>query len=201
MTVTKEALDALALSEAEYEAIVERLGREPNELELGMFGSLWSEHCGYKHSSRSSACSTGRAPGCSCRRETRTPAQSTSAADSPSSSRSSPTNHPSAIEPFEGAATGVGGIVRDIFAMGARPIALLNSLRFGPPSDARNRYLFEGVVAGISSYGNCIGIPNVGGEVVFSPSYSGNPLVNAMCVGLVEVDRLMRATTGPPAAS
>ena len=107
-------------------------------------------------------------------------------------------NHPSAIEPYEGAATGVGGIVRDIFAMGARPIALLNSLRFGQPDTARNRYLFGGVVAGISEYGNCIGIPNVGGEVVFSDSYADNPLVNAMCVGIVQSDSIMSATTGEP---
>ena len=107
-------------------------------------------------------------------------------------------NHPSAVEPYEGAATGVGGIVRDIFAMGARPIALLNSLRFGPPTDDRNRYLFGGVVAGISGYGNCIGVPNVGGEVVFSDSYSGNPLVNAMCIGLLRVDEMVRSTTGGP---
>ncbi|MCI0440581.1 MAG: phosphoribosylformylglycinamidine synthase subunit PurL, partial [Chloroflexi bacterium] len=109
-------------------------------------------------------------------------------------------NHPSAIEPYQGAATGVGGIVRDIFAMGARPIALLNSLRFGPLSQPRNRYLFGGVVAGISGYGNCIGIPNVGGEVCFSRSYSGNPLVNAMCVGLLEKGELVRSTTGQPGA-
>ena len=107
-------------------------------------------------------------------------------------------NHPSAIEPYEGAATGVGGIVRDIFAMGARPIALLNSLRFGPPEERRNRYLMEGVVAGISGYGNCIGIPNVGGEIVFSPSYSNNPLVNAMCVGIVPTDGVVSATAGAP---
>ena len=107
-------------------------------------------------------------------------------------------NHPSAIEPYEGAATGVGGIVRDIFAMGARPIALLNSLRFGRPDTARNRYLYGGVVAGISEYGNCIGIPNVGGEVVFSDTYSDNPLVNAMCVGIVPADKLLSATTGAP---
>ena len=198
MTVTKEALDALALSEAEYEAIVERLGREPNELELGMFGSLWSEHCGYKHSKPLLRMFDGQSP----RLLVSAGDENAGAVDIGDGLavvfKIESHNHPSAIEPFEGAATGVGGIVRDIFAMGARPIALLNSLRFAPPSDARNRYLFEGVVAGISSYGNCIGIPNVGGEVVFSPSYSGNPLVNAMCVGLVEVDRLMRATTGPP---
>ena len=105
-------------------------------------------------------------------------------------------NHPSAIEPYEGAATGVGGIVRDIFAMGARPIALMNSLRFGPLEAARNSYLFGGVVAGISGYGNCIGVPNVGGEVVFADSYSGNPLVNAMCVGILPKEGLISATTG-----
>ena len=198
MTVTKEALDALALSQAEYEAIVERLGREPNELELGMFGSLWSEHCGYKHSKPLLRMFDAQSP----RLLVSAGDENAGAVDIGDGLavvfKIESHNHPSAIEPFEGAATGVGGIVRDIFAMGARPIALLNSLRFGPPSDPRNRYLFESVVAGISSYGNCIGIPNVGGEVVFSPSYSGNPLVNAMCVGLVEVDRLMRATTGPP---
>ena len=107
-------------------------------------------------------------------------------------------NHPSAIEPFEGAATGIGGVVRDIIAMGARPIALLNSLRFGPLSESNNRFLFNGVVSGISAYGNCIGVPNVGGEVSFSPSYSGNPLVNAMCVGLLDKNKLMRANNGPP---
>ncbi|MFH1482816.1 MAG: phosphoribosylformylglycinamidine synthase subunit PurL, partial [Chloroflexota bacterium] len=102
-------------------------------------------------------------------------------------------NHPSAIEPFQGAATGVGGIVRDIFTMGARPIALLNSLRFGPLAEARNRYLFGGVVGGIASYGNCLGIPDVGGEVSFSPAYSHNPLVNALCLGLIEKEKLVRA--------
>ena len=107
-------------------------------------------------------------------------------------------NHPSAIEPYEGAATGVGGIVRDIFAMGARPVALLNSLRFGSLEDLRTQYLFDGVVSGISGYGNCIGVPNIGGEIVFSDSYTGNPLVNAMCIGLLETRHLTRATSGPP---
>lgn len=198
MPVSKESLDELAISDAEYEAIVDRLGREPNHLELGLFGSLWSEHCGYKHSKPLLRL---------------LPSDSPRLLVSPGSENAGVVdigdglaivmkieshNHPSAIEPYEGAATGVGGIVRDIFAMGARPIALLNSLRFGPLDDARNRYLFSGVVAGISGYGNCIGIPNVGGEVVFSPSYSGNPLVNAMCVGLLEIDRLVHASTGEP---
>jgi len=196
MKVSKEILNQLALTESEYNLIVERLGRHPNRLELGMFGSLWSEHCGYKHSKpllslfkmgsenlliepgseNAGVIEIGDGLGIVMKIESH--------------------NHPSAIEPFEGAATGVGGIVRDIFAMGARPIALLNSLRFGPLSDSRNRYLFEEVVSGISSYGNCIGVPNVGGEIFFEKCYSGNPLVNAMCVGIVNINNLIRATTG-----
>ena len=196
MAVSRETLDELALTEAEYEAIVERLGREPNHLELGLFGSLWSEHCGYKHSKPLLRL---------------LPSDSPRLLVSPGSENAGVVeigdglavvmkieshNHPSAIEPYQGAATGVGGIVRDIFAMGARPIALMNSLRFGSLDDQRNRYLFGGVVAGISGYGNCIGIPNVGGEVYFSDSYSGNPLVNAMCVGILTAEDLLRATTG-----
>ena len=198
MPVSQEALDELALSQAEYEAIVERLGREPNSLELGLFGSLWSEHCGYKHSKpllRMFEAKNDRllvAPG----------SENAGVVDIGDGwavvMKVESHNHPSAIEPYEGAATGVGGIVRDIFAMGARPIALLNSLRFGPLSEARSKYLFEGVVSGISGYGNCIGVPDVGGEVYFSESYSGNPLVNAMCVGLLRTDELRRATAGEP---
>ena len=196
MPVSQQTLNELALTEAEYEAIVERLGREPNHLELGLFGSLWSEHCGYKHSKPLLRL---------------LPSDSPRLLVSPGSENAGVVdigggiavvmkieshNHPSAIEPYQGAATGVGGIVRDIFAMGARPIALMNSLRFGSLADARNRYLFGGVVAGISGYGNCIGVPNVGGEVYFSDSYAGNPLVNAMCVGILAADDLVRATTG-----
>ena len=198
MTATKEALEALALSEAEYEAIVERLGREPNGLELGLFGSLWSEHCGYKHSRPLLRMFATESP----RLLTTQGAENAGVVDIGNGlaivMKIESHNHPSAIEPYEGAATGVGGIVRDIFAMGARPIALLNSLRFGPPAERRNRYLMEGVVAGISGYGNCIGIPNVGGEIVFSPSYSENPLVNAMCVGIVPKDSVVSATAGAP---
>ena len=196
MQTNKQLLDNLAISETEHSMILERLERVPNHLELGIFGSLWSEHCGYKHSK---------------------PLLKAFASDNPRLLVSAGEenagvvdigdglaivfkieshNHPSAIEPHEGAATGVGGIVRDIFAMGARPIALLNSLRFGPIDDAKNRYLFDGVVAGISGYGNCIGIPNIGGEIVFEDSYSDNPLVNAMCIGLLREDDLMRATAG-----
>ena len=198
MAVSQEALDQLALTEGEYEAIVDRLGREPNDLELGLFGSLWSEHCAYKHSRPLLKSFATDSP----RLLVGQGQENAGAVDIGDGlaivMKIESHNHPSAIEPYEGAATGVGGIVRDIFAMGARPIALLNSLRFGPLSEPRNRYLFAGVVAGISGYGNCIGIPDVGGEIAFSPSYSGNPLVNAMCVGIVERDRLVQATTGRP---
>ena len=198
MTVSKRALDELALSEAEYEAIVERLGREPNKLELGLFGSLWSEHCGYKHSKPLLRLLISDSP----RLLVEPGAENAGVVDIGDGlaivMKIESHNHPSAIEPYQGAATGVGGIVRDIFAMGARPIALLNSLRFGPLTEPRNRYLFGGVVAGISGYGNCIGIPDVGGEVFFSPSYSANPLVNAMCVGIIEKHKLVRSTTGKP---
>ncbi|MCY4527413.1 MAG: phosphoribosylformylglycinamidine synthase subunit PurL [Chloroflexi bacterium] len=198
MPPSKETLEALAISDGEYEAIVERLGREPNEVELGLFGSLWSEHCAYKHSKPL----LRKLPNTSPRMLVATGQENAGAVDIGNGlavvMKIESHNHPSAIEPYEGAATGVGGIVRDIFAMGARPIALLNSLRFGQPDTARNRYLFGGVVAGISEYGNCIGIPNVGGEVVFSDSYADNPLVNAMCVGIVPADKLISATTGAP---
>lgn len=196
MAVSKQALDELAISEAEYEAIVERLGREPNHLELGLFGSLWSEHCGYKHSKPLLRLLPSDSP-----RLMVTPGSENAGVVDIGDGlavvmKIESHNHPSAIEPYQGAATGVGGIVRDIFAMGARPVALMNSLRFGSLDDARNRYLFGGVVAGISGYGNCIGIPNVGGEVYFSDSYSGNPLVNAMCVGILREEELLSATTG-----
>ena len=198
MAVSKQALDELAITEAEYEAIVERLGREPNHLELGLFGSLWSEHCGYKHSKPLLRLLPSDSP-----RLLVTPGSENAGVVDIGDGlavvmKIESHNHPSAIEPYQGAATGVGGIVRDIFAMGARPIALMNSLRFGSLDDARNRYLLGGVVAGISGYGNCIGIPNVGGEVCFSDSYAGNPLVNAMCVGIIRAGELVRATTGGP---
>ncbi|MBI4202364.1 MAG: phosphoribosylformylglycinamidine synthase subunit PurL [Chloroflexi bacterium] len=196
--VTKEALDAVALTPREYEAIVERLGREPNDVELGMFGSLWSEHCGYKHSKPLLRLFPSEGP----RLLVRPGVENAGAVDIGGGLaavfKMESHNHPSAVEPYQGAATGVGGIVRDILAMGARPIALLNSLRFGPLKDPRNRYLFQGVVGGISGYGNCIGVPDVGGEVHFAPSYSGNPLVNALCLGIVRADRLLRAAATRP---
>jgi phosphoribosylformylglycinamidine synthase len=191
--VSQDALDAVALSHDEYDLLVRRLRREPNEVELGMFGSLWSEHCGYKNSKLL----LRLFPSGGDRVLTRVGAENAGAIDIGDGlcivMKVESHNHPSAIEPFQGAATGVGGIVRDIFAMGAYPIAILDSLRFGPPDDPQNRYLFDGVVGGVGSYGNCLGIPNVGGEVFFSPAYNGNPLVNAMCVGLAETAKLQSA--------
>ncbi|MSQ27278.1 MAG: phosphoribosylformylglycinamidine synthase subunit PurL [Dehalococcoidia bacterium] len=193
MPIDQSVLDEIALSRTEYDQIVARLGRAPNPVELGMFGALWSEHCGYKNSKPLLRLfpTTGEHVLVEAGKEN---AGVIDIGDGLAiAMKIESHNHPSAIEPYEGAATGVGGIVRDVFAMGARPIALLNSLRFGPLTDARNRYLFQGVVAGISGYGNCLGIPNVGGEVVFAPEYNGNPLVNAMCVGLVDPERMMSA--------
>ena len=190
MAVTKETLDEIALSRAEYDLIIERLDREPNPVELGMFGALWSEHCGYKHSRPLLRLFSQK----SNRVLSQTGAENAGAVDIGDGLavvfKVESHNHPSAVEPLQGAATGVGGIVRDILAMGARPIALLNSLRFGPLDDPRNRYLFDGVVGGISWYGNCIGVPDVAGEICFDESYSQNPLVNAMCVGLVRADNI-----------
>ncbi len=182
----------LGLTDAEYDLIVDKLGREPNEVELAVFSLMWSEHCGYKHSRRllktlpteggklilgpgenAGAVAVGDGLACAFKVESH--------------------NHPSAVEPFQGAATGVGGILRDIFAIGARPIAILDSLRFGEPSSARSRYLLEHAVAGIGHYGNSIGIATVGGEIYFEGPYETNCLVNAMCVGLIETDRLIRS--------
>ena len=190
MPVTKEILDEIALSWAEYDMIIARLDREPNEVELGMFGALWSEHCGYKHSKPLLRLFPSKSP-----RVLSTPgAENAGAVDLGDGLvavfKVESHNHPSAVEPLQGAATGVGGIVRDILAMGARPVALLNSLRFGPPNEPQNRHLLRGVVEGISWYGNCIGVPDVAGEIYFDSSYAQNPLVNAMCVGLVTKEQL-----------
>ncbi|HLJ53546.1 MAG TPA: phosphoribosylformylglycinamidine synthase subunit PurL [Chthonomonadaceae bacterium] len=182
----------MGLNDAEYQQILEILGRAPTLTELGMFAVMWSEHCGYKYSRPVLALF-----------KTYKAAQESGALENAGVVplddklgivfKVESHNHPSAVEPFQGAATGVGGILRDIFTMGARPIANLNSLRFGPLEDARNRYLFEHVVAGISHYGNCVGVPTVAGEIYFHPCYSGNPLVNAMAVGVVELDRIASA--------
>ena len=194
------------LTEDEFRLVVEVIGREPNPVELGMFGAMWSEHCAYKHSRPL----LGRLPSHGPRVLVG-PGENAGAIDIGDGLavvfKVESHNHPSAVEPYQGAATGVGGIIRDIFTMGARPIALLNSLRFGPldadeRTDAatavRNRYLFGGVVAGIAGYGNCIGIPDVGGEVTFDPTYSGNPLVNAMGVGIARHDEITLARAAGP---
>jgi phosphoribosylformylglycinamidine synthase len=193
LPVSKEALDEIALSQKEYQLIVERLGREPTEVELGMFGALWSEHCGYKHSKAL----LRQLPSKSKRVLVKPGEENAGVIDIGDGlvviMKIESHNHPSAIEPYQGAATGVGGIVRDIFTMGARPIALMNSLRFGPLTDSHNRYLFDGVVGGIAGYGNCLGIPDVGGEIFFADCYSANPLVNALCLGIAEAKHLVMA--------
>jgi len=188
----------LGVTDDELDAIRERLGgRDPNDLELAMFSVMWSEHCSYKSSKpllrtlptagdgvvagpgeNAGVISIGDGLAVAFKIESH--------------------NHPSAVEPFQGAATGVGGILRDIFTMGARPIAVLDALRFGDPADARTRHLVDGVVRGVGGYGNCVGVPTVGGELVFDPSYGGNPLVNVMAIGLLEERRLtLAAAPGP----
>ena len=185
-----DALRKEGLSQADYEEICRRLGRAPNRAELGMFGVMWSEHCCYRNSRPLLAGFPTTGP-----RILVGPGENAGVVDLGEGQRLAfkieSHNHPSAVEPFQGAATGVGGILRDIFTMGARPIALLNALRFGPLDDERNVGLMEGVVAGIAHYGNCVGVPTVGGEVAFDPSYSGNPLVNAMALGLMETDDIV----------
>ena len=201
MPASQETLDRIALSRDEYALIVQKLEREPNEVELGMFGALWSEHCGYKHSKPLLRMLPSEGPAVRVGAGEENAGVVDIGGGLSIVFKIESHNHPSAIEPYQGAATGVGGIIRDILAMGARPIALLNSLRFGPLDDAHNRYLFEGVVAGISGYGNCIGIPDVGGEVGFAPSYAGNPLVNAMCVGVLHEGELVRAAATTPGST
>ncbi|MDE3097404.1 MAG: phosphoribosylformylglycinamidine synthase subunit PurL [Chloroflexota bacterium] len=207
MPPDQRTLDHLSLSRDEYARIVGLLDREPNEVELGMFGALWSEHCGYKNSRPLLKTFPTAGAGVLTKAGEENAGVVDIGGGLGVAFKIESHNHPSAIEPYEGAATGVGGIVRDIFAMGARPVAILDSLRFGPPQPdaqtspeaaARNRHLFHGVVAGIGGYGNCLGIPTVGGEVSFSPSYSGNPLVNAMCVGVARIDRLAKARADGP---
>ena len=173
-------------------------GRDPNDLELAMFSVMWSEHCSYKSSRPLLRTLPTARRGRRRRARASRPASSRSATGSRSRSRSRSHNHPSAVEPYQGAATGVGGILRDIFTMGARPIAVLDALRFGDPSDARTRHLVDGVVRGVGGYGNCVGVPTVGGELVFDPSYQGNPLVNVMAIGLLEERLLTRAAAPGP---
>jgi phosphoribosylformylglycinamidine synthase subunit PurL len=188
---------SLGLSDEEHERIVNTLGREPEHAELAMYAAMWSEHCSYKSSKvhlrglpaegphilvgpgeDAGVVDLGDGLACVFKLESH--------------------SHPSAIEPYQGAATGVGGIVRDVLSMGARPVALLDPLRFGPLEEERNRWVLAGVVAGIGGYGNCIGVPTVGGEVKFAPAHGPNPTVNAMCVGIAPADRLVRARADGP---
>ncbi|MGZ8528861.1 MAG: AIR synthase-related protein, partial [Candidatus Limnocylindrales bacterium] len=185
----------LGITDDELVAIESKLGRRPNDLELAMFSVMWSEHCSYKSSKpllrtlptagegviagpgeNAGVISIGDGLAVAFKIESH--------------------NHPSAVEPYQGAATGVGGILRDIFTMGARPIAVLDALRFGDPADPRTRHLVDGVVRGVGGYGNCVGVPTVGGELVFDPSYGGNPLVNVMAIGLLE-ERLLTLAAAP----
>ena len=183
---------ALGLTQYEYELIVQRLGREPNEVELAMFSLLWSEHCSYKHSRKL----LRRLP-TEGERVVMGPGENAGAVDIGNGHaiafKVESHNHPSAVEPFQGAATGVGGILRDVFALGARPIAILDSLRFGELDSVRSRHLLDGAVRGIGHYGNSIGVANVGGEIYFEPPYEHNCLVNAMCVGIAETKDMVRA--------
>ncbi|MEK5186584.1 phosphoribosylformylglycinamidine synthase subunit PurL [Solibacillus sp. FSL R5-0691] len=175
----------MGMSDAEFDLAIEKLGRIPNWTETGLFSVMWSEHCSYKKSKPVLRKFPTKGP-----QVLQGPGEGAGIVDIGDEQavvfKMESHNHPSAIEPYQGAATGVGGIIRDVFSMGARPIAMLNSLRFGELKSARGKYLFEEVVAGIAGYGNCIGIPTVGGEIAFDPCYEGNPLVNAMCVGLID---------------
>jgi phosphoribosylformylglycinamidine synthase subunit PurL len=195
-----DILSEVGLTPYEGARVRELVGREPNALEWAMFGAMWSEHCAYKHSKKllrtlpTKGAHVALGPG-----------ENAGAVDLGDgllcAFKVESHNHPSAVEPYQGAATGVGGILRDVFAMGARPVAVLNALFFGPPSAPRAQRLLSGVVGGISYYGNCVGIPDVGGHVSFESCYLENPLVNAMCVGLVRRDRLSRANTARPGSA
>jgi len=185
------------LSEAEYDRVVTILGREPNLLELGIFSVMWSEHCSYKSSKVWLKTLPTEGP-----QVIQGPGENAGVIDIGEGLaaifKMESHNHPSYIEPYQGAATGVGGILRDVFTMGARPVANLNALRFGAPDHPKTRHLVAGVVAGIGGYGNCVGIPTVGGEVEFHPAYNGNILVNAMTVGLAPADRIFTSAAAGP---
>jgi phosphoribosylformylglycinamidine synthase subunit PurL len=189
----------LGLTDDEHDRIVETLGREPNPTELAMYAVMWSEHCSYKSSKIHLKTLPTDGPAVLVG-----PGQDAGAVDIGDGIavvfKIESHSHPSAIEPYQGAATGVGGIVRDIVAMGARPVALMDPLMFGPLEEERNRWLLSGVVAGIGGYGNCIGVPTVGGEIRFAPAHSANPTVNVMCVGVAKADELVTARSGTAAA-
>src|SRR5579863_9033481 len=185
------------LKDEEYALIVRRLNREPNPLELGVFSVMWSEHCSYKSSRKHLAKLPTKGP-----RVIQGPGENAGVIDIGDGQaavfKMESHNHPSFIEPYQGAATGVGGIMRDVFTMGARPIAILDALRFGDPKHPKTRRLVAGVVAGIGGYGNCVGVPTVGGETNFDAGYDGNILVNAMCVGLADADKIFYSAAPAP---
>ncbi|MCP4845919.1 MAG: phosphoribosylformylglycinamidine synthase subunit PurL, partial [Actinomycetia bacterium] len=187
----------LGMTDDEYGAVHEILGRPPADSELAMYSVMWSEHCSYKSSRAHLGGLPTDAPWVVVG-----PGENAGVVDIGdgwlAALRIESHNHPSFVEPYQGAATGVGGILRDIFTMGARPVGLWNQIRFGELSDAHNRYLFNGVVAGIAGYGNAVGVPTLGGEVEFDPVYAGNPLVNVMCLGILRDDQLVLGTAGPP---
>ena len=190
--ITLDLIENHGLTPQEYEQIKSRLGREPNVAELGIFSVMWSEHCSYKSSRPHLRKLPTEGP-----QVIEGPGENAGVVDVGEGLAAvfkiESHNHPSFIEPYQGAATGVGGIIRDIFTMGARPIALLNSLHFGPLQQAKNQLIMEGVIAGIAGYGNCIGIPTVGGEIYFQEAYSHNPIVNVFCLGIAPVDHIFRA--------
>jgi phosphoribosylformylglycinamidine synthase len=200
MTVEAAKHRELGLTDSEYELIVEKLGRDPNDVELAMFSLLWSEHCAYKHSRKL----LGRLP-TEGERVVMGPGENAGAVDVGSgyavAFKVESHNHPSAVEPFQGAATGVGGILRDVFAIGARPIAILDSLRFGELDSVRSRHLLDGAVRGIGHYGNSIGVATVGGEIYFEEPYEHNCLVNAMCIGFAKTKDMVRAAAAGPGNS
>jgi phosphoribosylformylglycinamidine synthase len=195
--VTAELAAEMGLSADEFARVEAILGRAPNVTELGVFSAMWSEHCSYKSSKVWLRLLPTEGPRVICG-----PGENAGIVDIGDGDavvfKIESHNHPSFIEPYQGAATGVGGILRDVFTMGARPIALLNSLRFGSPDHPKTRHLVAGVVAGIGGYGNCVGVPTVGGECQFHPAYNGNILVNAMCVGLVRADRIFYSAAAGP---
>jgi phosphoribosylformylglycinamidine synthase len=201
MTTAEKPMAELALEfglkSDEYAVILQRLNREPNLVELGVFSVMWSEHCSYKSSRRHLRKFPTTGP-----RVIQGPGENAGVVDIGDGHacifKMESHNHPSFIEPYQGAATGVGGIMRDVFTMGARPVALLNALRFGDPAHPRTRRLVEGVVAGIGGYGNCVGVPTVGGETNFHPGYNGNILVNAMCVGVADTDKIFYSAAPAP---
>ena len=197
MTTTQPVHRQLGMTDEEYQSVVDILDREPRPAELAMYSVMWSEHCSYKSSRKHLGRFPTEAPWVVVG-----PGENAGVVDLGdgwlAAIRIESHNHPSFVEPYQGAATGVGGILRDVFTMGARPIALWDQIRFGPLENPKNRYLLNGVVAGIAGYGNAVGVPTVGGEVEFDPGYDGNPLVNVMCLGILRREQLVLGTAGEP---